>query len=186
MRFTPVLATLALTFAAAACGGDDDDTDVTPVEPDATDSSDDGDDDDAVDGATGGSDADDGGAAAVGGSGSATITLDNGESFEFSILCALEPQMAAGSEILFSVTSYDDPGMDATQFGDDGTVTGIASITIYDGSYETLYEASTFNEAFGGSIELSLDGSTVSGSGSFFPEADPTMDPVEGELVANC
>lgn len=121
-----------------------------------------------------------------GGQGSAVLTLDNGESYEFSILCALEPQMAAGSEILFTVVSYDDVGLDITQFGDEGTVTGFATISVYDASYETMWEAASLYDAFGGTIELSLDGSTVNGSGSFYPAGDPTLAPVDGQVTANC
>ena len=55
--------------------------------------------------------------------GNKVITFDrNGETIEFSsVLCTLEPQMAAGSEILFTAVSYGDPGLDITQFGDDPT-----------------------------------------------------------------
>ena len=116
----------------------------------------------------------------------ATLELASGESYEFSILCALEPQMAAGSEILFTAVSYDDPALDITQFGDEGTVTELAVITVYDGDYETLWEAGSIYEAFGGSLELSLDGSTIVGSGSFYAAADPAAVPVQGELQANC
>jgi hypothetical protein len=42
--------------------------------------------------------------------------------------------MAAGSEILFTATSYGDPGLDITQFGDKVTITGVASISVYDGT----------------------------------------------------
>jgi len=131
---------------------------------------------------------DSGDAPAPGGGGrTATLTLDNGEIYEFSVLCSLEPQMAAGSEILFTAVSYDDPGLDITQFGDEGTVTGIANVSVYDGDYETLWEANTFFEAFGGGLELTLDGSTIRGSGTFFPDADPAAgEGVPGEIVANC
>jgi hypothetical protein len=98
----------------------------------------------------------------------------------------LEPQTSAGSEILFTAVSYDDPGLDVTQFGDEGTVTDLAVITVYDGDYETLWEAGSFYEAFGGTIDLSLDGSTILGSGSFYPAADPAAEPVQGELRADC
>jgi hypothetical protein len=98
----------------------------------------------------------------------------------------LEPQTAAGSEILFNAVSYDDPGLDVTQFGDEGTVTGVAFVSVYDGNYETLWDASTFYDAFGGTSELSLDGSTILGSGAFHAAADPATEPVQGELQANC
>ncbi len=116
--------------------------------------------------------------------GGATLTLANGETIEFaSVLSALEPQMAAGSEILFTVTSYDDPGLDITQFGDEGTITGVASISVYDGDYETLWEA---NSMFGSEVELSLDGSTIRGTGSFLEGGDISNEAVDGEVVANC
>ena len=124
-------------------------------------------------------------AAAGGGSGTATVSLANGESFEFSILCALEPQTSAGSEILFTVVSYDDPvSLDVTQFGEDD-FGGSATITLYDSStYETIWEAGSM---FGtGDLQLELQGSTVTGSGTFYPEGDVTADGVQGELVANC
>ncbi|MEO1058821.1 MAG: hypothetical protein AAFY28_18090 [Actinomycetota bacterium] len=131
-----------------------------------------------------------GGAGGVGGisTGSATLTLANGETFEFSTLCVLEPQEAAGSEILFTVSAPDgDPILDVTQFGDEGTVTGIASISVYDAaSFEPLWDATSINEAFGGGVTLSLDGSTVTGSGSFYPMGDIEQEPVDGELVATC
>ncbi len=62
--------------------------------------------------------------------------------------------------------SYDDPALDITQLGDEGTVTDLAVITVYGGDYETLWEAGSTNEGFGGSLDLSLDGSTIVGSGS--------------------
>ncbi len=122
-----------------------------------------------------------------GGSGTATLTLDNGETYEFDILCTLEPQMAAGSEILFTAVSYDNPSLDITQFGSEGTITDTATIQVYDAeTYDTLWEAGTLYEAFGGTIELSVDGSTINGTGSFYPEADIMAEPVEGTVEARC
>lgn len=116
--------------------------------------------------------------------GTATLTLANGDTLEFaSVLCVLEPQMAAGSEILFTATSYEDPGLDITQFGDEGTITGTASITVYNGDYDTLWEA---NSMFGTPVELVLDGTTITGSGSFLEAGDPINPPVDGEIVATC
>jgi hypothetical protein len=181
MRRSRTLVSLATCLLVlGACGGDDDtttdgDSDAVAAEPDADDPVAAEPDDDA-----------DQQAAPTGGQGSASLTLDNGESFEFSVLCALEPQMAAGSEILFAVVSYDDTGLDITQFGDEGVVTGSASISVYDSSYETMWEAASLYEPFGGTIELSKDGSTVRGNGSFYPGGDPSATPVDGEVVANC
>lgn len=119
-----------------------------------------------------------------GGDRSATVTLANGESFEFSILCALEPQEAAGSEILFSVVSYDDPyNLDVTQFGAD-SFGGAANISLYDSTtYDTVWDASSI---YGTEITLELDGSTVRGQGTFLAAGEPGGEAVEGELVANC
>ena len=118
------------------------------------------------------------------GSGSATLTLSNGEVFEFGILCSLEPQEAAGSEILFAVVSYDDPyNLDVTQFAA-GSFDGAANISVYDStSYDTVWEASTL---YGTDVELSMAGSTVAGSGEFLAGGELGGETVTGELVANC
>ncbi|MEA2000375.1 MAG: hypothetical protein U9N84_00590 [Actinomycetota bacterium] len=121
-----------------------------------------------------------------GGGAAATVTMDNGEVFTFSILCSLEPQEAAGSEILFTVVSYDDPvNLDVTQFGAD-SFGGAASISLYDSSsYDTVWEANTI---YGNEVELTLDGSTVRGSGVFLSEGDfdAGIEGVPGVLVAEC
>ena len=123
-------------------------------------------------------------AAQASGAQTATVTLDNGDVFEFGALCWLETQESAGSEILFTVVSYDDPvNLDVTQFGAD-SFGGAANISLYDStSYDTLWEA---NSLYGTEIELILDGSTVTGSGDFYPQGDIAATPVPGQLVANC
>jgi hypothetical protein len=121
-----------------------------------------------------------------GGDVNATLSLDNGETFEFFVLCSLEPQIAAGSEILFTATSFDDPSLDITQFGNEGPVTDIASVEVYDASYETLWGARSDFEPLGGGMELSLDGSTITGTGMFFPADDIAGTAVAGTIVANC
>jgi hypothetical protein len=190
MRSLTGLLIVAPLLLVAACG-DDAETDTDTTESDAAVATDAADSDDADDDTDAGTDDDataesDDEAAAPGGSGGggATLTLANGETFEFpTVLCSLEPQMAAGSEILFTATSYDDPGLDITQFGDEGTITGIASISVYDGNFETLWEA---NSMLGSSVELTLDGSTIRGTGSFAQGEDFGGETVEGEVVANC
>jgi hypothetical protein len=121
-----------------------------------------------------------------GGAATATVTLDNGEVFTFGILCALEPQEAAGSEILFTVVSYDDPvNLDVTQFGAD-SFGGAASISLYDSSsYDVVWEANTI---YGNQVDLTLDGNTVRGSGVFLSEGDfdNGIEGVPGVLVAEC
>ncbi len=121
------------------------------------------------------------------GSGTATLTLDNGEIFEFSVLCSLEPQEAAGSTILFTVVSYDKPyNLDVTQFGEND-FGGLASISVYDAdTYDTLWEATSL---LGSEVQLTLDGNVVRGTGEFVEGDDPLAPGVEktrGELEARC
>ena len=189
---TRLLVLSPLLVAVAACGSDGDSSDeasndaveATTSETTADES------DDATSEPADESDvattepADESEAPPAAGGGGATLTLANGETFEFAtVLCSLEPQTAAGSEILFTATSYDDPGLDITQFGDDGTITGVASISVYDGDFETLWEA---NSMFGSPVELTLDGSTIRGTGSFLAGGEMGGEVVDGEVVANC
>jgi chromatin remodeling complex protein RSC6 len=194
-RSLVMLASVPLLVAAAACGSDDgangeivaDDSITEAVTPDETedestesetDTDTESETETETDAETG-----DAGASSTSG-GTATLTLDNGEVFEFDgVLCSLEPQMAAGSEILFTATSYGDPGLDITQFGTEGTITDLASISVYDGEYNSLWDA---NSMFGTPVELSLDGTTITGTGSFIPEEDVSQPAVEGTVVANC
>jgi hypothetical protein len=190
MKRTRVLASL-LVLVAAACGSDGDSSSDTAEDaeagvetPESTsgdgsgDASDEGSGDASDDGAAEGS------PDAPSAGGGATLTLANGETFEFAnVLCTLEPQISAGSEILFTAVSYDDPGLDITQFGEEAAVPGLASISVYDGAFETLWEANT---ALGAGVELTLDGSTIRGTGSFYEGEDFGGDTVEGEVVANC
>jgi hypothetical protein len=191
-RIRPFL--IAGVLALAACGGSDSDdaTEVpsTAAPQDTADDASGQDTGEAADEAAddpASEDAGDSGASA--GTGTATLTLDNGETYEFSVLCSVEPQMAAGSEILFTATSYDDPSLDITQFGDEGAVTDIATVTVYDAtSFDSLWGASSIYEPFGGGLELTIDGSTISGVGTFFAGDDPVESPngVNGDVVANC
>jgi hypothetical protein len=197
VRFFGLLAIASLFLFVAACGGDSDDSSETeaaapaddppgesataeqaPIEA-ATEAA-------APEPETDTEESDGGAPQPATGGGNATVTLANGTNYEFSILCALEPQMAAGSEILYTAVSYDDPGLDVTQFGEAGPITDLGVITIYDGSFETLWEASTLLEALGGTFDLSLDGSIISGGGTFYAGGDPSGEIVNGELTANC
>ncbi|HSP04044.1 MAG TPA: hypothetical protein VLR27_11110 [Acidimicrobiales bacterium] len=179
---TPVL---ALALLGAACGDDDDAAADAVGQDDSLDDANDA--EETGDEATG----DDEGAAdeaegegTSGGDGTATLVLANGEEFEFSVLCSLEPQMAADQEILFSVTSYDEPyGFDATKFGEDAVMPGMASMDVYDSeTYEAVWTASSVM----GDVELELDGSTVTGTGTFFEGDEGLGDGVAGELTASC
>jgi len=181
-RFVPIF--IALLLVAAACGGSDadsatDDTQATPTTGAAT-----TDTKAASDSAPETTVTESAEAASGGGSGTATLVLDNGESYEFSVLCALEAQEAAGQEILFTLVSYDKPhNLDVTQFGEN-SFGGAANISIYDAdTYDTVWDASTMH---GSEVVLSLSGSTVTGSGVFLANGELGGAEVRGELDANC
>lgn len=124
------------------------------------------------------------------------MTLDNGESYVFSVLCGLEPQEAAGSEILFTAVSNEEPyGFDVTQFGQlgaesGGVLDGSGSITIWDSStYDDVWASDSVLAQLGGSeFSLELNGTTITGSGMFVEGGDieKLASAVHGDLVAEC
>jgi len=184
-RMFPLL--FAMLLVISACSSEDGSSnDAGSGDASAGDSSVAPSDDTSDDGVGDPSDASDAGSTSAGavGSGTATVSLGNGEVFEFEVLCALEPQIAAGSEILFTVVSYDDPiNLDVTQLGAD-SLGGVANISLYDSTtYDSVWDASSFT---GGEVELSLDGSTVSGTGMFVEGEGDASTAVPGELIANC
>ena len=134
----------------------------------------------------------------AGGDGTATVTLDNGESYTFSIICGLEPQEVAGQEILFTAVSYDEPnGFDVTKFGKSsndlsGLLEGLGTISIYDSTtYDGIWGAGSVTAQLSNTeFVLEIDGNTITGSGTFFTDEDVenlALDAgVPGELVANC
>ncbi len=123
-------------------------------------------------------------AAAAAGGASATLTLENGETFTFNILCALETQESAGQEILFTVVSYDDPvSLDVTQFGAD-SLDGTAIVSLYDSAtFDNVWDANTLH---GGELELEMNGNTVTGHGIFLAGEERNGPGVAGELKAHC
>lgn len=121
--------------------------------------------------------------------GTATVTLENGEVFEFSVRCGLEPidSGQAGRELLFSVDSYDDSlyTLTVTHYGPDKygsrpmsliQIWSISNNEIAWGAYS----------GGGGEIALTLDGATVRGSAVFGAGGDTANPGVRGELVASC
>lgn len=185
-----------LVLTAAACGGGSDGDSAQTVgaddagdqqeqtESDGDGASADTEEATAEEGTADSGSSDEDGGAVSSGSGSATLILGNGESFEFGILCALEPQGEEGREILFTVVSYDAPyNLDVTQFGAD-SFGGAANISVYDSeTYDTVWEATS---QFGGEVELLLEGSTVTGQGAFWAGGEPGGEETSGRLIANC
>jgi hypothetical protein len=123
-------------------------------------------------------------AEAAAGGAEATVALENGETYTFNILCALESQESAGQEILFTVVSYDDPiNLDVTQFGAD-SFGGVASVSLYDSTtYDNVWDANTLH---GSELTLELNGNTVTGQGIFLAGEDREGPGVPGVLEANC
>ena len=115
--------------------------------------------------------------------GTAVISLANGEVFEFGVLCALLPQ----PNFEYTIVSYDDPAnLDISKWSEDAQFSG-TNVSIYDSTtYDTLWEASTTFELQGGDLELTVSGSTVSGSGTFWPEGDSFQEGVQGDIMVNC
>jgi hypothetical protein len=188
---------MCVLLLAAACGGSDDEPEVVATDDaassqaegqgDASDDQEASDEAEAApeeDAASSEAAAPAAAPAAPSGGARATLTLANGEVFEFGLLCTLEPQVAAGSEILFTAVSYDDPyNLDITQFGEND-FDGLATVSVYDSStYDTVWEASS---GFGGDLTLGLDGSTITGSGSFLAGGELGGESVQGEIVAAC
>ena len=115
---------------------------------------------------------------------SATLNLDNSETYAFNILCALESQESAGQEILFTAVSYDNPvSLVVTQFGAE-SFGGAATISLYDSeTYDNAWSADTL---IGGELALEMTGNTVTGSGVFLAGEERTGPGVPGSFEANC
>lgn len=188
MRLRLFAVTFVLVLAGAACSSDNSvppeaaseasSTEATPQAESAATTA-------AVETDTGSEDAEDNVfAKAAAGGASATLTLDNGETFTFNILCALEPQEAAGQEILFTVSSYDKPiSLDVSQFGGN-SLGGTAVISLYDAeTFDNVWESNTL---YGTELVLELEGNTVTGHGVFLAGEDPAGSGVTGVFEANC
>lgn len=112
--------------------------------------------------------ADDGADRPPTGSGTATITFDDGETLSTDVRCALEPQDAVGGgQILYTATSGNAPYFDLTVFGEDGEMTDI-SIS-WDESLDDSGESWSAGRV-GSDAEVSLDGATMTGSATFMQD----------------
>ncbi|MFV1989602.1 MAG: hypothetical protein ACC652_02545 [Acidimicrobiales bacterium] len=193
-RSTKVLLTLvAFALFAASCGGggSDDTFDAASSDTSATDSGSESPDSNNGNDETPpptdappATDAPDALPPGVSTGGTAVISLENGEVFEFSILCALEPQ----PNFEYTIVSYDDPAnLDISKWSEDSQFSGV-TVSIYDStSYDTIWEAGSFYRGPEGEPDLTLSGSTLSGSGIFWPGDDSKEDVgVQGEILANC
>ncbi len=124
----------------------------------------------------------------AGEAGTATLTLDNGESFEFNVECVTSPMDAglAGRDLLLSVNSYDGQYLIAAELlgPDQYGSAPLSIIQIWDvPGNEVAWGAYS---ASGGQVDLRLDGTTVTGTAVFGEGGDTVNPSVPGELVAYC
>jgi hypothetical protein len=181
---------VALMLLAGACSSGESESQEAQAEPESSETTvqavaDASSDDAEAEDAAPAEDADDNTfAEAAAGGAEATVALENGETYTFNILCALEPQESAGQEILFTVVSYDDPvNLGVTQSGAD-SFGGVASVSLYDSTtYDTVWDANTLH---GSELVLELNGNTVTGHGIFLAGEDGEGPGVPGVLEANC
>jgi len=120
--------------------------------------------------------------------GTATVTLENGDVYQFSVVCSLGPVDAgvADRALLFSVDSFEDSTyhLTASVVSPDKYGNGeLSLIQIWSMSNnEMIWEA----DSTGGEIELDIDDETVTGSAIFWAGGDTANPSVRGDLVANC
>ena len=119
----------------------------------------------------------------------ATITFDNGEILSTNVLCHLKSQVAAGQEILYTATSLSNPYFDLTVFGENSDFTG-ATVTWNETEDFEVYQVNWSSGRPGqASFAPTLDGSTITGSGTFIRGSDETGQEGEtrqGNVVVNC
>ncbi len=127
-----------------------------------------------------GGDADEPGNANAGKRSIATITFENGEVLSARVACVLEPQVAAGQEILYTATSTSNPYFDITVYGPNSMFEG-AKMSWNDTDDFQVYRLSwdTNLPMAGGDFKADLDGKTITGSGTFIHGKDETG--LEGE-----
>lgn len=117
---------------------------------------------------------------------SARLTLANGEVLEFQIECDLTTQLIDSFEVLFLAHSTGSPTLKIRQDGDGGRGSQTAFIRVEDADAQAVWESASLYVNSGGTAALSLDGTTITGVGGFFPAADFEAEPIVGTLTAEC
>lgn len=101
-------------------------------------------------------------------SSTATLTFENGEVLNTSVICVLKPQVAAGQEILFTATSVKSPYFDVTQFAD-GSILNGAKVSWTETSdfktYQVDWKSVPGTMVSKPSFDVALNGRTITGSG---------------------
>ena len=120
----------------------------------------------------------------------ATITFDNGEVLTTKVICALETQISAGQEILYTATSLSNPYFDITVFGEKSSFPGAKASWNETKDFEVYQESwSTQNIPGQSTFSPVLDGNTITGNATMVRGEDETGQANEtrqAEIVVNC
>lgn len=124
------------------------------------------------------------------GGGVATITFASGEELSTDVLCYLEEQESAGQQILYTATSLSNPYFDLTVFGPQSDFAGTVVTWNETEDFETFTEQWTSESLTGGSeFETTLDGTTITGSGTLTrgeDESGQAGETRDAELLVEC
>lgn len=116
------------------------------------------------------------------GEGTFELVLENGETYTAPVLCVLEPQIAAGSEILFTANGQSDGRfVDVTQWGETA-FGGTQDVEVIDSAtFDSLWRATGST-----GLELELSGSVITGSGGFYVGEEFSGPYTQGDLTVSC
>ena len=122
----------------------------------------------------------------------ATLTFENGETLSTSVICVLEPQTAAGQEILFTATSVKSPYFDVTLFAA-GTIVNGAKVSWTETkdfkTYQVDWKSIPGTAVSKASFDVALSGHTITGSGMLIRGEDASNNAGEkrqASLVVDC
>ncbi|MBE9540518.1 MAG: hypothetical protein IMF06_15655 [Proteobacteria bacterium] len=122
----------------------------------------------------------------------ATLSFENGETLSTSVICVLEPQTAAGQEILYTATSVRSPYFDVTVFAAGGIVSG-AKVSWADTKdfkvYQERWSSVPGTAVSKASFDVALNGRTITGSGMLIRGDDTSNNSGEkrqSTLVVEC
>jgi len=116
------------------------------------------------------------------GEGNFELVLENGESFSAPVRCTLEPQIAAGSEILFTAGGQQGNFyVDVTQWGE----TSFGASQDVEISDTTTFEV-VWRSTGSIGLELELNGNMITGSGAFYQGENLNGPKTQGTVTVAC